>query len=248
MLLKDKIAIVTGGTRGIGFSIVREMLKEGAKVVLCGSRKETIDNALEALNKENSDWEVRGIYPNLSDYDAVKSAFDKVVEEFGRVDILVNNAGVSENTPFVNYELELFQRVMDLNVNAVFNCTRAIVDHMIENESGVIINTSSMVSKYGQPAGVAYPTSKFAVNGMTLSLARELGPKGIRVNAVAPGVTATDMVSALPEEVINPLIATIPLRRVGEPEDIANAVVFLASDKASYISGAILSVDGLARS
>lgn len=248
MLLKDKIAIVTGGTRGIGFSIVREMLKEGAKVVLCGSRKETVDNALEALNKENSDWEVRGIYPNLSDYDAVKSAFDKVVEEFGRVDILVNNAGVSENTPFVNYELELFQRVMDLNVNAVFNCTRAIVDHMIENESGVIINTSSMVSKYGQPAGVAYPTSKFAVNGMTLSLARELGPKGIRVNAVAPGVTATDMVSALPEEVINPLIATIPLRRVGEPEDIANAVVFLASDKASYISGAILSVDGLARS
>ena len=128
---------------------------------------------------------------------------------------------------------------MDLNVNAVFNCTRAVVDGMKERHSGVILNTSSMVSKYGQPGGVAYPTSKFAVNGMTLSLARELAPDGIRVNAVAPGITKTDMIA--------PLIAQIPLGRIGEPEDIANAFVFLGSDMAGYISGQVLGVDGLAR-
>lgn len=248
MLLKDKVAIVTGGTRGIGLAIVRAFLEEGAKVVLCGSREETVQKALATLKEENADYPVSGIYPNLSSYDDVKEAFDKVKDEYGTIDILVNNAGISESTPFDKYTLELFQKVMDLNLNAVFNCTRAVVDTMIANGSGVVMNTSSMVGTYGQPSGVAYPTSKFAVNGLTLSLARELGPKGIRVNAVAPGVTNTDMVAALPDEVIQPLINTIPLRRVGEPEDIANAVVFLCSDKASYISGAILSVDGLARS
>lgn len=248
MLLKDKIAIVTGGTRGIGFAIVEDFLKEGAKVVLCGSRQETVSKALDELNEINPTWEVSGIHPNISDYDSVKEAFEKVENEYGRIDILVNNAGISDATPFTSYTLEHFQKVMDLNLNAVFNCSRAVVDGMIKNQSGVIINTSSMVSIYGQPSGVAYPTSKFAVNGLTLSLARELGPKGIRVNAVAPGVTNTDMVKALPEEVIQPLINQIPLKRVGAPEDIANAVSFLASDKASYITGVILSVDGLARS
>lgn len=248
MLLKDKVAIVTGGTRGIGLAIVREFLQEGAKVVLCGSRSETVGNALKELREENPDWPVSGIFPNLSDYDDVRRAFNEIIESNGKVDILVNNAGVSDSTPFTDYTIEKFQKVLDLNLNAVFNCTRAVIDNMIENESGVICNTSSMVSIYGQPAGVAYPTSKFAVNGLTLSLARELGPKGIRVNAVAPGVTNTDMVKALPKQVIEPLINSIPLRRVGEPEDIANAVAFLCSDKASYISGSILSVDGLARS
>ena len=133
---------------------------------------------------------------------------------------------------------------MDLNVKAVFHCAKAAAIHMKEQGGGVILNTSSMVSIYGQPAGVGYPASKSAVNGLTKSLARELGPDNIRVNAVAPGVIRTDMVAALPDEVIKPLIATIPLRRVGEPEDIANAFLFLASDLASYITGTILSVDG----
>ena len=161
---------------------------------------------------------------------------------------MANNAGVSASEPLTSYTPEMFEKTMNVNVNAVFNCTRAVVDYMKAQNSGCIINTSSMVSLYGQPSGVAYPTSKFALNGMTLSLARELGPSGIRVNAVAPGITNTDMVKALPEKVIAPLIAQIPLRRVGEPEDIANAFVFLASDMASYISGIVLSVDGLARS
>ena len=137
---------------------------------------------------------------------------------------------------------------MDLNVKGVFNASRAATEHMIPNGSGVILNTSSMVSIYGQQAGIAYPTSKFAVNGFTLSLARELGPKGIRVNAVAPGITETDMMKAVPKEIIDPMIQQIPLRRLGQPEDIANAFVFLASDEASYITGVVLQVDGLARS
>lgn len=248
MLLENKVAIVTGGSRGIGYATVEAFLQEGAKVVLCASRQETADKAVAKLKEAYPDAVVEGIFPNLSDYNAVKSAFDGVVEKYGSVDILVNNAGVSESTPFTEYTDETFGKVMDLNVTGVFNCSKAVSEHMIAAGSGVILNTSSMVSQYGQPAGIAYPTSKFAVNGFTLSLARELGPKGIRVNAVAPGITYTDMMRQVPKEVIDPMIAQIPLRRMGQPEDIANAFVFLASDRASYISGEVLHVDGLARS
>lgn len=247
MVLCDKIAIVTGGSRGIGFATVEAFLAEGATVVLCGSRRESAEKAVAQLKEKNPDARVEGIWPNLSDYDDVKAAFDAVAEKYGRIDILVNNAGVSDATPFANYTPEKFEQVMDLNVKGMFHCTKAVVDRMTEQGSGVILNTSSMVSIHGQPSGVAYPTSKFAVNGMTVSLARELGPKGIRVNAVAPGITYTDMMRAVPKEYIDPLVAQIPLRRIGQPEDIANAFVFLASDKASYITGVVLSVDGLAR-
>lgn len=248
MLLEGKIAIVTGGSRGIGFATVKEFLKEGATVVLCGSKKESADKAVAELKAENPAWNVFGIYPDLTSYESVKESFDGVKEKFGRIDILVNNAGISAKEPFTTYTEDMFKSVMDLNVTGVYNCSRAVVDAMKAQGAGVILNTSSMVSVYGQGAGVAYPTSKFAVNGFTLSLARELGPSGIRVNAVAPGVTNTDMVKAVPKQYLEPIIQTIPLRRIGEPEDIANAFVFLASDKASYISGVILSVDGLARS
>ena len=245
--LENKIAIVTGGTRGIGFSTVEAFLKEGATVILCGSRPESAEKAVQALKAQDPDAKVEGISPKLGDYESVKTAFDAVAEKYGRIDILVNNAGMSDATPFAEYTPEQFQKVMDLNVNGMFNCTRAVVDHMTKQGSGVILNTSSMVSICGQPSGVGYPTSKFAVNGMTVSLARELGPKGIRVNAVAPGITMTDMMKAVPEKVIAPLIAQIPLRRIGQPEDIANAFVFLASEKASYITGVVLSVDGMVR-
>ena len=147
----------------------------------------------------------------------------------------------------ISFDRADFDKVMDLNVKGVFNATRAASECMIAKGQGVILSTSSMVSIYGQPSGFAYPASKFAVNGLTVSLARELGPKGIRVNAVAPGITLTDMMKAVPKEVIDPLINQIPLRRLGQPEDIANAFVFLASDEASYITGVVLSVDGMAR-
>ena len=248
MLLKNKVAIVTGGSRGIGYAIVKEFLKEGAKVILCGSKKESADKAVQSLKNENPTYEVKGIWPNLVDFNEVKEEFATIVKEYGRIDILVNNAGVSASEPFENYTEEMFKNTLDLNLNAVFNCTHAVVDIMKKQKSGCILNTSSMVSLYGQPSGVAYPTSKFALNGFTLSLARELGPHNIRVNAIAPGITNTDMMKAVPEKFIAPLIAQIPLRRIGEPEDVANAFVFLASEKASYITGVVLSVDGLARS
>lgn len=247
MLLENKVAIVTGGSRGIGYATVEAFLKEGAKVVLCASRQETADKAVSKLKETYADAAVEGIFPDLSDYEAVKTAFDSVAGKYGKIDILVNNAGVSDSTPFKDYTEETFEKVMDLNIKGVYHCSRAVSEHMTAAGSGVILNTSSMVSVYGQPSGIAYPTSKFAVNGFTLSLARELGPKGIRVNAVAPGITYTDMMRAVPKEVIDPMIAQIPLRRMGQPEDIANAFVFLASDMASYISGEVLHVDGLAR-
>lgn len=246
-MLSNKIAIVTGGTRGIGYAIVEKFLENHATVILCGSRQETADKAVASLKAKNPDWPVEGIAPQLSDYPSVQAAFQGVLDRHGRIDILVNNAGMSSSEPFSAYTPELFHKVMSLNLDAAFCCIRAAYDAMAAQKSGVILNTSSVVSKYGQPGGVAYPTSKFAINGLTLSLARELGPQGIRVNAVAPGITNTDMMQAVPQSVIDPLIAQIPLRRIGEPEDLAETFLFLASDRASYITGQIIHVDGQAR-
>lgn len=247
MELKNKVAVVTGGTRGIGLAIVRAYLKEGAKVVLFGSRKESAEKAVGALKKDNAKYEVEGMYPNLTNYAEVEAAINSVAKKYGKVDILVNNAGVSAMESIYAYKPEDFDKVMALNVNAVFYGVRAVAPIMKANGGGVIINTSSMVSLYGQPAGCAYPASKFAVNGLTKSLARELAPDHIRVNAVAPGVTDTDMVANLPEQMREGIKKTIPLGRIGTPEDVANAFVYLASEKASYVTGEILSVDGCAR-
>lgn len=243
-MLKNKIAVITGGTRGIGFVIAETFLKNGAKVAIFGSRQETVDKAVEKLRAENSEWEVIGFCPNLSDYNEVESAINQVKEKFGRIDILVNNAGISARQPIEEYNPDDFKKIMDLNVTGVFNGCKAVVPVFREAGGGCIINTSSMVSLYGQETGVGYPTSKFAVNGITKSLSRELGKFNIRVNAVAPGVTKTDMVSALPPEMVQRVSSTIPLGRMGEPQEVANAFLFLASDLASYISGTILSVDG----
>ncbi|MCD8036809.1 MAG: 3-oxoacyl-ACP reductase FabG [Clostridiales bacterium] len=245
--MEGKIAVITGGTRGIGFAAVKAFLEEGASVILCGSRPETVEKALSELKEKNPNAQVDDICPKLESYDSVKSAFDEVIAKYGHIDILVNNAGMSDSTPFTEYTEETFDKVANLNIKGVYNCTRAVTDTMVNAGSGVILNISSIVSICGQASGVAYPTSKFAVNGFTLSLAGELGPKGIRVNAVAPGIIDTDMMRAIPKEVIDPLIARIPLQRLGQPEDIANALVFLASDKASYITGVVLSVDGMAK-
>ena len=247
MRLKGKVAIITGGSRGIGYATTDAFLKEGATVILTASTQASADRAVTALKAKSPESTVAGISPNLASLESVRDSFRKATEAYGCVDILVNNAGVSESTPFAEYTEEVFDKVMDLNVKGVFNAARAASECMVARGSGVILNTSSMVSIYGQPSGIAYPVSKFAVNGLTVSLARELGPKGIRVNAVAPGITETDMMKAVPREVIEPMIRQIPLRRLGQPEDIANAFVFLASDEASYITGVVLSVDGMAR-
>ena len=248
MYFKDKVAIITGGSRGIGLATARAFLEEGATVVITASSAENARKAAEDLQREFPQAAVEGISPDLTDQASVRSAFEAVAQRHGSLDILVNNAGISERTPLEHYTEEIFDKVMGLNVKGVWTASQAAAKIMEKQGSGVILNTSSMVSIHGQQAGFSYPASKFAVNGMTLSLARELGPKGIRVNAVAPGITETDMMKAVPKEVIDPLIAQIPLGRLGKPEDIANAFVFLASDRASYISGVVLQVDGLARS
>jgi len=247
MRLKDKVALITGGSRGIGYATADAFLREGARVIVAASSQTSADKAVERLREKHPGAVITGISPDLSSLDAVRKAFHQVTAKYGCLDILVNNAGVSESTPFTEYTEEAFDRVMDLNVKGVFNATRAAVECMVARGTGVILSTSSMVSISGQPSGIAYPASKFAVNGLTVSLARELGPKGIRVNAVAPGIIETDMMKAVPKDVIEPLIRQIPLRRLGQPEDIANAFVFLASDEASYITGVVLSVDGMAR-
>lgn len=247
MRLKDKVAVITGGSRGIGFATADRFLAEGAAVIITASRPDSAQKGADRLKELHPDGTVEGISPDLGSLEQVRAAFGDIVSRYGRIDILVNNAGVSESTPFTEYTEEAFDKVMDLNVKGVFNATKAASEFMIAQGSGVVLSTSSMVSIYGQPSGIAYPASKFAVNGLTVSLARELGPKGIRVNAVAPGITETDMMKAVPKEVIEPMIRQIPLRRLGQPEDIANAFVFLASDEASYITGVVLSVDGMAR-
>ena len=281
--LKDKVVVITGGTRGIGYATAKAFLEQGAKVIIMGSRTETVDKALKNLEAELEAIEDRaeqdvtnsghdlgdsvsnavqntsakstkntvppflGFHPNLTSFEEVKNTFAEIHKTYGRIDVLINNAGISADKKIEETTSEDFAKIMDLNVDALFNTCKAVTLYMKEQGGGVILNTSSMVSIYGQPSGVGYPTSKFAVNGLTRSLARELAPYNIRVNAVAPGIIDTDMISVLPEDVLKPLIKTIPLGRIGQPRDIANAFMFLASDLASYITGVILQVDGAAR-
>ena len=243
-MLKGKTAIVTGGTRGIGMAIVKRYLENGANVAVAGSRQESVDKALAQLGEYQD--RVMGICPDLCSPEQVADAFASVKERFGSLDILANNAGISSRTSLYDYTVEEFSKIMDINVKAVFVCSQAAARIMKEQGGGVIISTSSMVGEYGQPSGCGYPTSKFAVNGLTKSLARALAKDQIRVNAVAPGVTRTDMLSVLPGELVDRISAGIPLGRVGEPLDIANAYLYLASDLSSYVTGVTIRVDGAA--
>ena len=243
-MLKGKTAVVTGGTRGIGFAIVKKYLENGANVAIAGSRQATVEKAIEKLPEYKD--RVMGIWADLCSPEDVAAAFASVKEKFGSLDILANNAGISSRTSLYDYTVEEFSKIFDVNVKAVFVCSQAAARIMKDQGGGVIISTSSMVGEYGQPSGCGYPASKFAVNGLTKSLSRELAKDQIRVNAVAPGVTRTDMLDALPTEMVERISAGIPLGRVGEPLDIANAYLFLASDLASYVTGLTLRVDGAA--
>lgn len=244
-ILEGKNAVITGGTRGIGYATAKTFLENGAKVIIFGTRQGTVEKALESLRAENSEYDVDGMWPNLLDYYVVDEVLDEISRRFnGQIDIFVNNAGLSSRDSLFDYKPSDFDHIMDVNVKAVFNCSKKVATLMKEQGGGVILNTSSMVSFYGQAVGCGYPTSKYAVNGLTKSLARELGAYNIRVNGVAPGVIDTDMFGSLPEDMQKRVSESIPLQRVGTAQDIANAFTFLASDMAGYISGAILSVDG----
>ena len=245
MKLENKVAIITGSTRGIGRATAELFAKEGAKVVVVGTKEELGAEVVKEIKADGG--EAIFCKTDVTSKESLEHLVKTTLDTYGRIDILVNNAGVSDSTPIGKYTAEHFSKVMDLNVNGMMNGILPVVEIMKEQGGGCILNTSSMVSLCGQPGGVAYPASKYAVNGLTWSLARELGPYNIRVNAVAPGITRTDMVAALPKEMIEPLVNRIPLRRIGEAEDIANAFLFLASDMASYVTGEILSVDGAMR-
>lgn len=243
--LEGKVALVTGASYGIGFAIASAYAEAGATIVFNDIKQELVDKGLAAYAEKGI--KAQGYVCDVTNEEAVNAMVAQIEKEVGVIDILVNNAGISQSTPLYNYTAEEFDKCIDLNVRALFYAILPVAKIMKEQGGGCILNTSSMVSISGQPAGVGYPTSKFAVNGMTISLARELAKDNIRVNAVAPGVTRTDMVASLPPEMVARISAQIPLGRPGEPEEVANAFLYLASDLASYVTGEILSVDGASR-
>ncbi len=248
MRLKDKVVIVTGGAAGIGKATAERFAEEGAQVVICDVAKEAGEAVVKTLGPEASFAVV-----NVADRQAVQKFVDDVVAKYGRVDVLVNNAGILRDGQLVKFKDGVltgqmseadFDLVISVNLKGVFNCTQAVVPQMVKQGGGVILNASSVVGLYGNFGQTNYVATKSGVIGMTHVWARELGKYKIRVNAIAPGFIATEMVKSMPEKVIEGMKARTPLGRMGEPVDIANAYVFLASDEASFISGTVLSVDG----
>lgn len=244
MKLKDKVALVTSSSRGIGYAIVERYIQEGAKVAVVGSRAESAKKAYDSLKEKYPDANILSVYADVRNTDEVNAMFDTVVEKWGHIDILVNNSGISTVKEIHLMDDEDFENVMNINTTGMFRCARAAVKIM-KDRGGCIINTSSLVSFNGTANQCAYTASKFAVNGLTKSLARELGRYNIRVNAVAPGTVATDMVKeTVTPEMEQYMKQVTALGRMAEPSEIAGAYVYLASDDASYTTGAILSVDG----
>ena len=241
-MLTDNVVIVTGGAQGIGLCAAERFAEEGAVVAIWDFNTEK-GAAAESLLKEKG-HDVRFQQVNVTDMASVKGAVETLFQETGKIDVLVNNAGITRDASLLKMTEEQWQQVLDVNLGGVFHCTQAVAPVMVEQKSGCIINTSSVVGLYGNYGQTNYVATKSGVIGMTKVWARELGRKGIRVNAVAPGFIATDMVGTIPENIIEQIVGKTPLARMGNPEDIANAYVFLSSDLAGFISGTVLSVDG----
>jgi len=248
MRLKDRVALITGGAAGIGKATAQRFIEEGAKVVICDVHAEAGAATVQELGPNAEFHRV-----NVIDRQAVQEWVDGVVEKHGRVDVLVNNAGIVRDNQLVKVkdgelvkqmpEAE-FDLVIGVNLKGVFNCTQAVAPHMIRQGSGVILNASSVVGLDGNFGQTNYVATKAGVVGMTKVWARELGRSGVRVNAVAPGFIATEILKSMPDKIIERMVARVPLGRMGEPRDIANAYLFLASDEASFVSGTVLRVDG----
>lgn len=241
MRLKDKVAIITGGANGIGKSSAIKFAKEGAQIAIwdLASEADALIKELEGLGTKAKYYKV-----NTADYEAVEKATAQVKADFGAIHILLNNAGITRDATLKKMSPEQWQQVIDVNLTGVFNCTKAVSQVMVAQAYGRILNASSVVGLYGNFGQTNYVATKAGVIGMTKVWAKELGRKGITVNAVAPGFIATEMVKKMPEKVLQMMEEKTPLQRLGQPEDIANAYAFLASDEASFISGAVLSVDG----
>lgn len=242
MRLRDRVAIITGGASGIGLAAVKKFLAEGAKVVVADYNQEAGEKVASELRETGA--EVTFIAVDVSNRESVEQMVAKTFETYGHIDILVNNAGITQDAMLHKMSYEQWDRVISINLTGVFNCTQAVVHHMREREYGRIINTSSIVGKFGNIGQTNYAAAKAGVIGMTQTWAKELGRKGITVNAVAPGFIRTPMTEKMPEKILAMMQEKVNLGRLGEAEDVANAYLFLASDEASYINGIVLSVDG----
>lgn len=240
--MKDKVVLITGGAAGIGKTTADLFLKEGAAVEIWDVNSDAAEK--EVKNWSKADYNVHFENVNVADADAVNKAMKGLKERHGRLDVLINNAGITRDATLLKMEQENWQSVIDINLTGVFNCGKAAAALMVEQGSGVILNASSVVGVYGNFGQSNYVAAKSGVIGMTKTWSRELGRKGIRVNAVAPGFINTDMVSTVPDKVLDALKEKTPLGRLGEPEDIANAYLYLASDKAAFITGTVIQVDG----
>lgn len=242
MRLKEKVAVITGGARGIGKETSLLFAHEGAKVVIGDFDMATGEATVQEIKAKGG--EAIFCQVNVADVNQIQAMVDAAVKKFGRIDILVNNAGITRDAFLSKMTPEQWEEVITVNLTGVFNCTKAVIPRMINQGSGRVLNASSVVGVYGNVGQTNYVASKAGVIGMTKAWAKELGRKGITVNAVAPGFIVTDMTAKVPDKVLDLMKEKTPIGRLGQPRDIANAYLFLASDEASFINGVVLSVDG----
>lgn len=240
--LNHKICLITGAAQGIGLATAEAFSREGATVVLADLKPEAVQDAVRRCQALGAQAE--GHTLDVTDRARVDAVVAEVLARHGRIDVLVNNAGITQDARLQKMSLEQFDRVIDVNLRGVFHCAQAVADAMVRQGQGVILNASSVVGLYGNFGQTNYAASKFGVIGFTKTWARELGPKGIRVNAVAPGFIETPILGSVPDKVLSELRARVPLQRLGRPEEIASVYAFLASEDASYVNGAVIEVSG----
>ena len=241
MKLKDRVAVITGGARGLGRAIAERFIAEGAAVVITDINGESVIKTAEELSPMG---EIEGVIMDVSQLEGVRRAMDGIMKKYGRIDVLVNNAGITADAQLVNMTEEQFDSVIAVNLKGVFCCTKAVVQSMIEKGNGRIINIASVTAHNGNFGQTNYAATKAGVVSMTQTWAKELGKKGITVNAVAPGYIATEMVAKVPEKILDAITDKTPVKRLGRPGEIAAACVYLASDEADFVNGAVLNVDG----
>ncbi|HQN55748.1 MAG TPA: 3-oxoacyl-[acyl-carrier-protein] reductase [Saprospiraceae bacterium] len=240
--LENKIAVITGGGSGIGRATALRFADEGAHVIIWDVADKKGEEAITALKDKGSN--AAYYHVDTTDKEQIAKATEDVISRYGRIDILINNAGITKDSTLLKMTDEQWERVIDVNLNGVYHCTRAIAPIMAQNNYGRIINASSVVGLFGNFGQTNYAATKAGLIGMTQTLSKELGRNGITVNAVAPGFIATEMIQLMPENVLAGMEAKVPVKRLGQPEEVAALYAFLASDEAAYINGAVIRIDG----